>query len=40
MPHKMTGEEEAAFWYGLDQEMGEKLGLGVQPPGVWLEDMG
>ena len=31
MPQKMTGEEEGAFWHGLDMELREELELGATP---------
>ena len=36
----MMIEEEAAFWHGLDLEMGEELELGVPPQDIQLKDVG
>ena len=40
MLQRMTGEEEEAFWGGLDLEMGEELELWIPPQDIWIEYIG
>ena len=40
MLQKITTNEEAVFWHGLDLEMREELELGVAPLGIQLKDVG
>ena len=36
MPQRMSGEEEAVFWHGMDLEIGEELELGILPLDIQL----
>ena len=40
MLQRILGEEEVAFWYGLDLEIVEELELKVPTPDILLDDVG